>query len=119
MIDKILKKWQLRPKNVITQIFQRPYILIFILDDYYMQVHMGLEHMPNLKKTGGILMCRYCVEPVTNFDIGMFLKSILFKKILAKSNSLVNLHDSAPHFGACLPEISGQNRANLLGYWIW
>ena len=33
------------------------------------------------------------------------LKSILFKKILARSNSLVNLHDSAPHFGACLPEI--------------
>ena len=47
------------------------------------------------------------------------LKSILFKNILAKSNSLVNLHVSAPHFGACLPEISGQNRANLLGYWIW
>ena len=47
------------------------------------------------------------------------LKSILFKKILAKSNSLVNLHVSAPHFGACLPEISGQNRAHLIGYWIW
>ena len=47
------------------------------------------------------------------------LKFILFKKILAKYNSLVNLHDSAPNCGACLPEISGQNRANLLGYWIW
>ena len=47
------------------------------------------------------------------------LKSIFLKKILAKSNSLVNLHDSAPHFGACLPEISGQNRANLLGCCVW
>ena len=36
-------------------------------------------------------------------------------EILAKSKSLGNLHDSAPHFGACLPEISEQNRANLLG----
>ena len=47
------------------------------------------------------------------------LKSILFKKIFAKSNSLVNLHDSSPHFGARLSEISGQNRENLLGNWIW
>ena len=44
------------------------------------------------------------------------LKSNLFKNILAKSNSLVNLHDSTPHFGACLPSISVQNRENLLCY---
>ena len=47
------------------------------------------------------------------------LKSILFKNILAKSNSLENLQVSAPHFDACLPEISGENRANLLGYCVW
>ena len=51
-----------------------PFCDLLFLDDFYMQVHMGLEHMPNLKKTGGVLMCRYCVEPVTNFDIGTFLK---------------------------------------------
>ena len=33
MIDKFWKKWQLWPKNVITQIFQRPYNLISILGD--------------------------------------------------------------------------------------
>ena len=41
------------------------------------------------------------------------IKSVLFKN---KSNSLVNLHDSAPYFGACLPEIwgGGQDRANYM-----
>ena len=47
------------------------------------------------------------------------VKFILFKKTLTIYNCLVNLRDSAPNFGASLPEISGQNRANLLGYWIW
>ena len=47
------------------------------------------------------------------------LKSILFKNILTKSNSLVNLHDSAPIFQANMHQNAGQKRANLLGYWIW
>ena len=32
-----MKKWQLWPKNVITQIFQRPYIFISILVDRYLR----------------------------------------------------------------------------------
>ena len=44
------------------------------------------------------------------------LKSILFKKVLAKHNNLVNLHDSTPIFQANMHQNEGQNRANLLGY---
>ena len=51
-----------------------------------------------------------------NFRIG--LKFILFKKVLAKHNSLVNLHDSAPIFQANMHQNAGQNHANLLGYWV-
>ena len=46
------------------------------------------------------------------------VKSILFKNILDKSNSLVNLHVSAPHFGACLPEISGRRLLYLVNMFI-
>ena len=30
-----------------------PFCDLLFLDDFYMQVHMGLEHMPNFKKTVG------------------------------------------------------------------
>ena len=48
-MDKFWRKWQFWPKNVITQIFQRPYNLISILETTVGPD--GEDTMKNLRKT--------------------------------------------------------------------
>ena len=43
-----------------------------------------------------------------------FLKLIFYKNNAKPPIVTRNLHDSAPYFGACLPEIWGQDRANFV-----
>ena len=42
------------------------------------------------------------------------LKLISFKNNPKPTSDTQNLHDSVSYFGACLPEIWGQNRANFV-----
>ena len=49
----------------------------------------------------------------------MIMSTMLLKPVFYKNNAkppivTQHLHDSAPNFGACLPEIWGQDRANFV-----
>ena len=47
-------------------------------------------------------------------SIHRYVKLIFYKNNATLPIVIPNLHDSAPHFGACLPEIWGQDSANFV-----